>query len=74
MDTYQDWSGYEYVPASHEELRKFCDVVGYDWWDGVDAGCLQLNGDSYVVAVDGYVWEITEKEFTNILEKLGEGK
>ena len=48
-------------------------MVTYSWWEGVECGCLQTDDSGrFVVAVDGHVWEVTEREFTAILTLLGE--
>lgn len=67
------WSGWEYVPKTEKEIQKFCDIIGYDWWEGVDWCCMQTDvSGKFVVAAEGHVWDVTEKEFSRILKKLGE--
>lgn len=65
------WSGWEYVPETEEELRRFCEVIGYSWWEGMDWACLQMEShERFVVAVDSHVWDVSEVEFKRILESL----
>lgn len=66
------WSGWEYVPETTEEIKKFCNAVAFDWWEGVEWCCLQADADfsRLVVAADGHVWEVGMEEFTTILEAL----
>lgn len=66
------WCGYEYIPQNKEGLEALCKACNYDWWDGVEFGCLQYcpSTGRCVVCFDCNVWEVKEEEFIKILSKI----
>jgi len=67
------WEGWEYVPDTEEARLQLAEILEYDTDGGMYApttACLQIDGNRYVIEVDGYVWETTAENFQGILEKL----
>lgn len=66
------WEGWEYVPTKEVDVQKLAKACGFPLYEEVEDGCLQYcpNQDRFVIAIDGFVEEISEKEFVRILEEL----
>lgn len=68
------WEGWEYVPETKEEISKFltaCEYPFYDY-DVAEFCCLQCdpNFTKFTLVVDGFVENISKKQFTNIIKKM----
>lgn len=66
------WAGWEYIPKTEQEIQKFVKVSGFPFYEDVEDACLQFCPESnrYVIAVDGFVEDITKKKFVRILKGL----
>lgn len=79
-NTYPDqnpaWEGWEYIPKTEHDIQMFAKATGFKFYEEVEEGCLQYcpSTNRYVVAVDGFVEEISQKEFKKILQALSKVK
>lgn len=73
-DQSPQWTGYEYVPEYQDKVEELAILAGIkDGWEfGVEFACIQCAEDftDFKVCVDGNVWDLSEKEAIEILEKL----
>jgi hypothetical protein len=66
------WQGYEYLPKTDEERKKFLDAVGFSFYEEEEFMCLQAyeDGSRFVLAVGCFVEDISESQMVEILKKI----
>lgn len=66
------WEGWEYIPKTEADVQALAKATGFRFYEEVEEGCLQYcpTTKRYVVAIDGFVGEVSQKEFKKILEAL----
>ena len=70
------WEGWEYIPDTAADVQALAKAAGFSSHEWAEEACLQYcpTTNHYVVAVDGFVEELGEDEFTKILTILNEIK